>query len=306
MGQVEFDNFRNRIKDWMDRNQDEYDFFEEEINKKDSTVYQTIMSKAISLVPLYQKIIRKKANQGMYDDISDIETLFTENKVAESLIKEFDKANEKSIVPALLSWLYFGKSFERMVERGEEMRRSSDTNYIQKLVITATIKILIAKSISLGLRSKSDWQEHRRLMKLADSDHVMNWAIDNTVPEEKKKVGRKRTEKTFEEVLSILVEDKTELLNRIEEYLITKHTDLDLARLKIALDELYYIEPCDIKLFRDALAQQYQAMVTIVGERGIQKKYRDLNSFLPVKEVFMKDFGEDRNVIDKLKDFLRN
>ncbi|MFV0330503.1 MAG: DUF6043 family protein, partial [Dysgonomonas sp.] len=159
MGQVEFDNFRNRIKDWMDHNQDEYDFFEEEINKKDSTVYQTIMSKAISLVPHYQKIIRKKANQGMSDDISDIETLFTENKVAESLIKEFDSADEKSIVPALLSWLYFGKSLERMVERGEEMRRSSDTNYIQKLVITATIKILIAKSISLGLRSKSDWQE---------------------------------------------------------------------------------------------------------------------------------------------------
>lgn len=306
MGQVEFDNFRNRIKDWMDRNQDEYDFFEEEINKKDSTVYQTIMSKAISLVPQYHKIIRKKANQGMYEDISDIETLFKENKVAESLIKEFDSADEKSIIPALLAWLYFGKSFERMVERGEEMRRSSDTNYIQKLVITATIKILIAKSISLGLRSKSDWQEHRRLMKLADSDHVMNWAIDNTMPEEKKTVGRKRTEKTFEEMLSILIEDKTELLNRIEEYLITKHTDLDLARLKIALDELYYIEPCDIKLFRDALAQQYQAMVTIVGERGIQKKYKDLNSFLPVKEVFMKDFGEDRNVIDQLKDFLRN
>ena len=306
MGQVEFDNFKLGIKDWIDRNQDEYDFFEEEINKKDSTVYQTIMSKAISLVPQYQKIIRKKANQGMYEDISDIETLFKENKVAESLIKEFDSADEKSIIPALLSWLYFGKSFERMVERGEEMRRSSDTNYIQKLVITATIKILIAKSISLGLRSKSDWQEHRRLMKLADSDHVMNWAIDNTVPEETKKVGRKRTEKTFKEVLSILVEDKTELLNRIEEYLITKHTDLDLARLKIALDELYYIEPCDIKLFRDALAQQYQAMVTIVGERGIQKKYRDLNSFIQVKCVFMKDFGEDRDVIDQLKDFLRN
>lgn len=306
MGQVEFDNFRNRIKNWMDRNQDEYDFFEEEINKKDSTVYQTIMSKAISLVPQYQKIIRKMANQGMYDDISDIETLFAENKVAESLIKEFDRADERSIIPAVLSWLYFGKSFERMVERGEEMRRSSNTNYIQKLVIAATIKILIAKSISLGLRSKSDWQEHRRLMKLADSDHVMNWAIDNTTPEEKKTIGRKRTEKTFEEMLSILIEDKTELLNRIEEYLITKHTDLDLARLKIALDELYYIEPCDIKLFRDALAQQYQAIVTIVGERGIQKKYKDLNSFLPVKEVFMKDFGQDRNVIDQLKDFLRN
>ncbi|GHV39443.1 hypothetical protein FACS1894179_04350 [Bacteroidia bacterium] len=306
MSQQEFDNFKLRIKDWMDRNQDEYDFFEEEINKKDSTVYQTIMSKAISLVPQYQKFIRKMANQGMYDDISDIETLFAENKVAQSLIKEFDKANEISIIPVLLSWLYFGKSFERMVERGEEMRRSSDTSYLQKLMIAATIKILIAKSISLGLRSKSDWQEHRRLMKLADSDHVINWAIDNTMPEEKKTVGRKRMEKTFEEMLSILIEDKTELLNRIEEYLITKHTDLDLARLKIALDELYYIEPCDIKLFRDALAQQYQTMVAIVGERGIQKKYKDLNSFLPVKEVFMKDFGEDRDVIDQLKDFLRN
>lgn len=306
MGQIEYDNFRNRIKEWMDNNQEEYDLFEEEINEKSTFVYQTIMTKAITLVPQYQKIIRKKANQGIFNDISDIENLFAENKLAESLIKEFDKADERSIIPALLSWLYFGKSFERMVERGEEIRKSKQTSYLQRQVISVTIKILISKSISLGLRTKANWQEHSRLMKIADSDNIMDWAIEDNVPEEKKKAGRKSIEKPLDEMLSFLIKNREGLLNKIEEYLIIKHTDIDLARLKIALDELYYIEPCDIKSYRNALARHYGEKIPIVGERGIQKGYKDLTSLVQGKGKFVKDIGEDRIIIDELKDFLSN
>ncbi|WP_165044008.1 DUF6043 family protein [Dysgonomonas sp. ZJ709] len=306
MGQIEYDNFRNRIKEWMDNNQEEYDLFEEEINEKNTSVYQTIMTKAIALVPQYQKVIRKKANQGIFKDISDIENLFAENKLAESLIKEFDKADERSIIPALLSWLYFGKSFERMVERGEEIRKGKQTSYLQRQVISVTIKMLISKSISLGLRTKADWQEHSRLMKIADSDNIMDWEIEDNVPEEKKKAGRKSIEKPLDEMLSFLIGNKEGLLNKIEEYLIIKHTDIDMARLKIALDELYYIESCDIKSYRNALACYYGEKIPIVGERGIQKGYKDLTSLVQGKGKFVKDIGEDRIIIDELKDFLSN
>jgi len=201
MSQQDFDNFKQQIKDWMDSHSDEYDCFEEEMNDKDNVGYQKILSLAFKLVPQYHKIIRKKANQGVYEDISDIEEIFSESKLAESLINEFEKTPGNSIVPAMLSWLYFGKSFERMVERGEELRKNPDMGYLQKLFIASTNKMLISKSISLGLRTKADWEEHNRHIQLADSDSVIDCVLNDT-PDEKKKVGRKANEQTLPEMLS--------------------------------------------------------------------------------------------------------
>jgi oligoendopeptidase F len=76
MSQQEFDNFKQRIKDWMDSHPEEYDCFEEEMNRKDNEGCQNILTIAFSLVPKYQKVLRKRMNQGAYNDISDIETLF--------------------------------------------------------------------------------------------------------------------------------------------------------------------------------------------------------------------------------------
>jgi hypothetical protein len=62
----------------------------------------------------------------MFDDISDIEDLFTENKLAQTLLNESENPDENAIIPAMLYWLYFGQSFERMVEKGEELCRMPD------------------------------------------------------------------------------------------------------------------------------------------------------------------------------------
>jgi hypothetical protein len=105
--------------------------------------YQKVMGLAIQLVPPYQKAIDKKINQGVFNDISDIEYLLTKNKLGTSLLKELENPND-STVPAMLAWLYFGQSFERMVERGEELRQSSDCGYLQKFMFAATNKILVS------------------------------------------------------------------------------------------------------------------------------------------------------------------
>jgi hypothetical protein len=128
-----FDDFKQRLVDWKETHSDEYDLFEEEMNSKDGAGYQRILSLAITLVPAYQKLITQKANQGTVDDISDIENLFADNKLAQNLLYEFEGVDKNSIVPAILYWLYFGKSFERMVEKGEELRKSPDISICSKI-----------------------------------------------------------------------------------------------------------------------------------------------------------------------------
>ena len=89
MPQSDFNTFKLRLQEWKETHSEEYDLFEEEMNSKDAIGYQKIMSLAISIVPAYKKLINQKANQGTFDDISDIENLFTENKLAQTLINKF-------------------------------------------------------------------------------------------------------------------------------------------------------------------------------------------------------------------------
>lgn len=294
MSQQDFDNFKQRIKDWMDAHSEEYDCFEEEMNRKDNAGYQQILTKAFSLVPKYQKIIRKRVNQASTEDISDIETLFSENNLAESLIKEFEKTSPESIVPAMLSWLYFGKSFERMVERGEEIRRNPETTFTQRIAILPIIKLLIARSISLGLRTKTDWEEHRELMELAESENAMDWAM-NDITAEKKTVGRK----------SDLRQIPEELIQPIEDFLRDSNSQRDIACLKIALEEMMLSKSGGIKAFRETLHEQYRSKnIHIIPERGIQKAYKELTDFVGGKRV--KDLPENRAYIDEIKEILSN
>jgi len=294
MSQQEFDNFKQRIKDWMDSHPEEYDCFEEEMNQKDNIGYQKILRMAFSLVPEYQKILGKKMNQGNCDDISDIETLFAEKKLADILINSFEKTPENSLVPAILSWLYFGKSFERMVERGEELRKNPKTTYLEKFTIAYMTKMLISKSKSLGLRTKEDWDEHRKLMVMADNGEIIDQTIQETFYE-KKKAGRKRKDQTI----------PVDYLKPVESFLKSKNEKYDIACLKIALEEMSLINTGDVKSFRDFLKKQYGNDIPIILERGIQDAYMKLNDFVGEGKL-VKDLKENRKNIDEIKEILSN
>ncbi len=54
-----------------------------------------------------------------------------------------------------------------MVERCEELRHSPDLGFLQKMTMSATIRLLISRSIKLELRTKQDWDAHREAMRLA-------------------------------------------------------------------------------------------------------------------------------------------
>ena len=125
---MELNTFLLEIKKWKESHIEQYDLFEEYMNRKDNAGYDKIFQLATSIIPKYKSAISRKLNQGSFDDISDFNILFSENNVAEYLVSNFQNIPKNSIIPAMLAWLYFGKSFERMVERGLEMRKKTNTN----------------------------------------------------------------------------------------------------------------------------------------------------------------------------------
>jgi hypothetical protein len=241
MSQTDFNNFKQRLKDWKETHLEDYDLFEEEMNSKDGVGYQKILSLAINLVPEYKQLITRKANQGTFEDISDIENLFIENKLAQKLISEFDNPSKNSsIVPAMLYWLYFGQSFERMVEKGEELRKSTDIGYVKKFFIKSTIRLLRNKSISLGLRSKADWEEHYQLMQQVDSNKALDLEIEarTDILVSKSKNNRKLS---LEDMIMIDNDKKRLLLTKIGDYIRQGTKGKKIAWMIFALRQLGYL-----------------------------------------------------------------
>ena len=126
----------------------------------------------------------------------------------------------------------------------------------------------------------------------------------NDKNDSKRKPGRPGTTRSLTEMFTPTVSRPEELRRKIGTYLLTRHTQTDIARLKIALEELRYLTlPIPIKPFRDALQEEYGREIRIVHERGIQEAYSRLTEPLLAGKA-VRDRDSEAVTIREIKDFL--
>ena len=319
MGQQEYDNFKRLIKEWLDSHPNEYADFVEEMNDKKFKGFFKVFNVATRLVPKYRQVADKRISDERNPDFEKLENILLESNLAEKIVSEFHNPNKRSIVPAMLSWLYYGRSYECMVEQGEELTKRKDIGKLYKWLVSCMVKFIIRKSISTGMRTKEDWLNFRKQQKAIEENTLIEWSIedeeenhieknDDTQTEEAtpektpKTAGRKADTRTLPE---LLIENQDVFIEKIGARLKTKSTDTDIARLYIALVEYRFMRQCPMKTFRNALQNQFEEL-KIVQERGIQKAYSHLISPYGTSKKLMKDIGEDRIAIDELKAYLSN
>lgn len=317
MGQQEYDNFKRLIKEWLDSYPDEYADFVEEMNDKKFKGFFKVFNVATRLVPKYRQVADKRISDERNPDFEKLENILLESNLAEKIVSEFHNPNKRSIVPAMLAWLYYGRSYECMVEQGEELTKRKDIGKLYKWLVSCMVKFIIRKSISTGMRTKEDWLNFRKQQKAIEENTLIEWSIedeeenhieknDDTQTEEAtpektpKTAGRKADTRTLPE---LLIENQDVFIEKIGARLKTKSTDTDIARLYIALVEYRFMRQCPMKTFRNALQNQFEEL-KIVQERGIQKAYSHLISPYGTSKKLMKDIGEDRIAIDELKAYL--
>lgn len=314
MGQQEYDNFKRLIKEWLDSHPNEYADFVEEMNDKKFKGFFNIFNTAVRLVPKYKEAARKRIGDDRNPDFEELENVLLQSDLAEKIVNEFHTPNKRSIVPAMLAWLYYGRSYECMVEQGEELTKRKDIPTLYKWLVSGMVKFIIRKSIANGMRTKEDWQVFRKQQKAIEENNLVEWSIEDEEDIEEtetedtdslqqgqpKSAGRKADTRTLPE---LLIENRDVILERIGTRLKTHTTETDIARLYIALVEYRFMRPCPIKTFRNALQQQYTDL-SIVHERGIQKAYRNLTTPFGGSKKLIKDIGEDHVAIEELKAYL--
>ena len=265
MGQQEYDNFKRLIREWLDSHPDEYAAFVEEMNDKEFKGFVKVFKVATTLVPRYKEATRRRIGDDKISDFEELENVLLDSDLAQKIVNEFHHSKRRSIIPAMLAWLYYGRSYECMVEQGEELAKRKGITRLYKWLVSYMVRFIIKKSISSGMRTKEDWVAFRKQQKAIEENNLVEWSIED--------------EEDIEE------------------------TETDIARLYIALVEYRFMRPCPIKTFRNALQQQYTDL-SIVHERGIQKAYRNLTTPFGGSKKLIKDIGEDHVAIEELKAYL--
>lgn len=317
MGQQEYDNFKRLIREWLDSHPDEYATFVEEMNDKRFIGFFKVFNVATKLVPKYKEATRKRAGDDRDPDFEELENILLHSDLAEKIVGEFQNPDKRSIIPAMLAWLYYGRSYECMVEQGEELTKRKDISRLYKWLVSCLVKFIIKKSISNGMRTKEDWQAFRKQQKAIEENSLVEWSMEdeeeNPIEEDEdmqeeettsdkapKTAGRKADTRTLPE---LLIGNTETLIEKISIRLSTHATETDIARLYIALVEYRFMHRCPMKTFRNALQKQYEGM-NIVHERGIQKAYKNLTTPFGNSKKLIKDIGEDLVAIEELKAFL--
>lgn len=178
MGQQEYDNFKRLIKEWLDSHPNEYADFVEEMNDKKFKGFFNIFNTAVRLVPKYKEAARKRIGDDRNPDFEELENVLLQSDLAEKIVNEFHTPNKRSIVPAMLAWLYYGRSYECMVEQGEELTKRKDIPTLYKWLVSGMVKFIIRKSIANGMRTKEDWQVFRKQQKAIEENTLVEWAIE--------------------------------------------------------------------------------------------------------------------------------
>lgn len=55
MGQAEYEDFKAKLREWMEAHPEEYAAFEESMNTRDMAGCQAVLLQAIALIPQYRK-----------------------------------------------------------------------------------------------------------------------------------------------------------------------------------------------------------------------------------------------------------
>ncbi|CDN31160.1 hypothetical protein BN938_1064 [Mucinivorans hirudinis] len=240
MSQQEYDAFREQMKQWMFDNSDIYDEFEEMMNSQSDMGVQQIMAQAMTLIPEYGKLISKKINSGNADDVAEVEAAFEKANLAEELVNQFGKA---STVPAMICWLFFGRSFETMVENLERIVKDPTQNQSDKLFATQAIKLVIEQSIISGIRTAEDWGKYGNLRNITNNNNALEWALSNLEESDEELTPLNRPEQVsvLDGMILLDGEKKKMLLDKIGEYINTGVKGKRVAFMILALRGLGYL-----------------------------------------------------------------
>lgn len=260
MEQRTFGEFKEMLRQWMLENPQRYVAFESMMTEQNDDGYLAVCSSGALIIPQFFELVQFLKNDRGIITISDIVNKAKEAGVAEVLLSLFED-KEESTIPAMLAWLFWGRSFEGMLERGERISKDPNADMSVKMMVAQGCKLLIDQSLNLGLRTKEDWDRYKEMYTIINSDNIIDFALSGSgnnimemaqsfisemaevseEEEEEDNIPIEATEGDFSRMLTIIPTKREALLGKVRSYMESGVKGKTIAFMIIALRDLYYL-----------------------------------------------------------------
>lgn len=313
--------FKSALLKWKEAHEAEYNTFARAMRTGDALCYMRFYRSIILMMPRFHRRWKHDWNSNSHDSFDDITMMVKESDLPEEIVDMCNRnddselpGSEKSTslrdslkklvgirhkpkvrlsMPLVMCWLYFGKSFESMVEMLDSQSRSKGADAMDKEKCSIAVKAVIKASLSSGYRTQQDWDRYFDRKKAIDSGDSGRWAMDeiskgnpaedtgsiesapasastDTVAEPKN-TGRKKSEiRPLSEYLSCNNPDA--VIEIIRKFIINNNTGNGLALPYFALTQLgLFSRMVDNKEYSTGLIKQFEGIANLKSESSCRQ-----------------------------------
>lgn len=200
-----YEQFKADILQWKDAHREEYRRFAKMMADGNEMQYLAVCRAIFKQLPG----IRQEWQQSWCDDSTDsfrnIGLHFKENAVPRQIVELYRKQREEDAAPPsslwgrmryifrqtlrkrcvtlsaplVLSWLYYGKSFEAMVDMVSRQAEHPKAGNAERMGCSIVVRQIIEVSIKNGFRTQEDWDSHFAMKGAIEKGSIGEWALQS-------------------------------------------------------------------------------------------------------------------------------
>lgn len=201
-----YEQFKADILQWKDTHREEYRRFAKMMADGNEMQYLAVCRAIFRQLPGIKKEWQISWCDDSTDGFENIGLHFKENAVPEQIVELYRKQREEDATsppssfwgrmryifrqslrkrrvtlsaPLVLSWLYYGKSFEAMVDMVSRQAGHPKAGNAERMGCSIVVRQIIEVSIKNGFRTQEDWDEHFAMKGAIENGSIGEWALQS-------------------------------------------------------------------------------------------------------------------------------
>ena len=204
--QLTYEQFKADILQWKGTHREEYRRFANMMADGNEAQYLAVCRAIFRQLPGIKKEWQLSWRDDSTDAFCNIGLHFKENAVPEQIVELYRKQREEDAVsppssfwgrmkyifrqslrkrcvtlsaPLVLSWLYYGKSFEAMVDMVSRQAGHPKAGNAERMGCSIVVRQIIEVSIKNGFRTQEDWDRHFAMKDAIEKGGIGEWALQS-------------------------------------------------------------------------------------------------------------------------------
>ena len=201
-----YEQFKANILQWKDAHREEYTRFAKMMADGNEVQYLAVCRAIFRQLPGIKKEWQMSWCDDSTDGFRNISLHFKENAVPGQIVELYRKQREEDAAPPpssfwgrmryifrqslrkhyvtlsaplVLSWLYYGKSFEAMVDMVSRQAGHPKAGNAERMGCSIVVRQIIEVSIKNGFRTQEDWDRHFAMKDAIEKGGIGEWALQS-------------------------------------------------------------------------------------------------------------------------------